>query len=247
MDSQGYQRSFPPCALLANSEFAAQCMGGDGVASVNGMNRRFLSGGPVNPDNTEAAQFSDLIRRVRVGEAEAAAELVRRYEAAIRRVVRVHLHDSRLRRVLDSMDVCQSVLATFFVRANLGQYQLDTPADLLKLLTTIARHKVINQTHKHRADRRDFRREEPLGSREVLLGAGGADPSQVVADRELLEKVRERLSDDELRLAERRGRGDSWAAIAADQGGTAESLRKKLTRALDRVLRQLGLHEDGDE
>jgi RNA polymerase sigma-70 factor (ECF subfamily) len=211
------------------------------------MNHRFLSGGPVNPDYTEAAQFSDLIRRVRVGEADAAAELVRRYEAAIRRVVRVHLHDSRLRRVLDSMDVCQSVLATFFVRANLGQYQLDTPADLVKLLTTIARHKVINHTHKHRADRRDIRREEPLGSRDGLLGAGGPDPGELVADRELLEKVRERLSDDELQLVERRGRGDSWAAIAADQGGTAESLRKKLTRALDRVLRQLGLHEDGDE
>jgi RNA polymerase sigma-70 factor (ECF subfamily) len=214
---------------------------------VTPNNGNFLSGAAVNPDNPEAARFSDLIRRVRAGEREAAAELVRRYEPAIRRVVRVHLRDTRLRRILDSTDVCQSVLATFFVRANLGQYELDTPADLLKLLATIARHKVIGQARRHQADRRDYRREEVLGSREGLARAGGHDPGEQVAARELLEKVRERLSDDELQLAERRGRGDAWAAIAADHGGSAESLRKKLTRALDRVLRQLGLHEGGDE
>jgi RNA polymerase sigma-70 factor (ECF subfamily) len=191
--------------------------------------------------------FVDLIRRVRAGDEDAAAEVVRRYEPAVRRVVRVHLHDSRLRRVLDSTDVSQSVLATFFVRANLGQYDLDTPEDLLKLLATIARHKVINEAARQRADRRDYRREEPIGSREGLARAAASDPSEQAAARELLEKVREGLTDDERELAEKRGRGDSWAEIAATQGGTTESLRKKLARALDRVLRQLGLGECGDE
>ena len=41
--------------------------------------------------------------------------------------MRIHLRDVRLRRVLDSTDICQSVLASFFVRAALGQYDLDTP------------------------------------------------------------------------------------------------------------------------
>src|SRR4051794_19043507 len=93
--------------------------------------------------------FADLVRRVRAGQQDAASELVRRYEPAIRRVVRVHLRDPRLRRVLDSMDVCQSVLATFFVRAKLGQYDLETPDDLLRLLATIARNKVTNEANKH--------------------------------------------------------------------------------------------------
>src|SRR5579883_2868016 len=104
--------------------------------------------------------FTDLIRRVREGDEVAAAELVRGYEPAIRRVVRVHLRDPRLRRVLDSTDICQSVLATFFVRANLGEYELKTPDDLLKLLATIARHKVTNEAKKQQALRRDYRREE---------------------------------------------------------------------------------------
>src|SRR2546421_6543117 len=102
--------------------------------------------------------FVDLIQRVRAGEQNAAAELVRRSEPAIRRVVRVHLRDPRLRRVLDSTDIAQSVLATFFVRANLGQYELDSPESLLRLLATIARNKLTNQANRQRAGRRDYRR-----------------------------------------------------------------------------------------
>jgi RNA polymerase sigma-70 factor (ECF subfamily) len=191
--------------------------------------------------------FADLICRVRAGDGEAAAELVHSYEPAIRRVVRVHLRDPRLRRVLDSMDVCQSVLATFFVRANLGQYDVATPEDLLKLLGKIARNKLTNQISKHRAERRDYRREESFASREGLTRASGSGPGEQAAARELLAKVRELLTDDERQLAELRGRGDSWAEVATTLGGTPDSMRKKLARALNRVLTHLGLDEAGDE
>ncbi len=197
-------------------------------------------------DNSEGG-FAELIQRVRNGDQDAAAELVRRYEPAIRRVVRVHLRDPRLRRVLDSVDVCQSVLATFFVRAHLGQYELDTPAHLLKLLATIARNKLTNEVMKHQADRRDYRREEAIGAREALMRAPYSDPASQAAARELLSEVRQRLSDDERRLAERRGRGEAWADIAQSLGGTPEALRKKLARALDRVLHELGLDEGSDD
>jgi RNA polymerase sigma-70 factor (ECF subfamily) len=205
------------------------------------------SGPAADVDNTDAARFADLIRRVRAGDEGAAAELVRLYEPAIRRVVRVHLRDPRLRRVLDSTDVCQSVLATFFVRANLGQFELDTPESLLGLLASIARHKVTNVARKQQAARRDYRRELILGERDGQVRAAQSDPGEQAAARELLAKVRERLSDDERQMAERRGRGDSWAEIAAAHGGSPESARKKLARALDRVLGQLGIHEGGDE
>src|SRR5262249_7578391 len=75
----------------------------------------------------------------------AAAELVRRYEPAVRRVARVRLGAAHLQRLLDSMDVCQSVFASFFVRAALGQFDLDTPEQLLKLLVSMSRRKVIDQ------------------------------------------------------------------------------------------------------
>jgi hypothetical protein len=45
----------------------------------------------------EKQTFRELIRRVRAGEEQAAAELVWRYEPAIRRAVRVRLRGPRLR------------------------------------------------------------------------------------------------------------------------------------------------------
>src|SRR5260370_20668853 len=90
-----------------------------------------------NAPMSEDPSFGDLIRRGRAGEEEAATQLVRRYEPTIRRIVDVRLRDPRLRRLLDAEDVCQSVLASFFVRAAMGQYRLDTPEQLVRLLATM--------------------------------------------------------------------------------------------------------------
>ena len=61
----------------------------------------------------DAGAFRELMVRVRAGDDAAALEIVRQYEPLIRREVRLRLEDPRLRRALDSMDVCQSVLASF--------------------------------------------------------------------------------------------------------------------------------------
>jgi RNA polymerase sigma-70 factor (ECF subfamily) len=195
----------------------------------------------------EQGQFQELINRVRQRDEGAAAELVRRYESTIRRVVRVHLRDVRLRRVLDSTDICQSVLASFFVRAALGQYQLDTPEQLLHLLASIARNKLTNQANRQRALRRDYRREMPLGEDAGRLEHQASDPSEQVSARELLQKVRAGLGEEERHLAEQRALGRGWNELAEELGGTPVALRKKLSRALDRVMADLGLDEGADE
>src|SRR5438132_196484 len=110
----------------------------------------------------DAETFASFIRRIRAGDAQAAEELVRRYESVIRVEVRHRLSDPRLRRLFDSMDISQSVLASFFVRVSTGQYELDEPAQLVKLLVGMTRNKVAFQARKQRALRRDHRRVEPL-------------------------------------------------------------------------------------
>src|SRR5262249_28058855 len=62
----------------------------------------------VMPDQTA---FADFIRRIRAGDAQAAAQLVQQYESVIRLEVKLRLSDPRLRRLFDSMDTCQSVMA----------------------------------------------------------------------------------------------------------------------------------------
>jgi RNA polymerase sigma factor (sigma-70 family) len=191
--------------------------------------------------------FLDFIARIRAGDAGAAAELVRRYEAAIRLEVRMRLADPRLHRVLDSMDVCQSVLASFFVRAAAGQYDLQEPQQLLKLLVAMAKNKVAFQARRHRAQRRDNRRDVALEP-EAWEGAAADQhsPSRIVAGRELLERFRAGLSAEERQLADLRAHGQEWAEIAAQLGGTAQARRKQLARALDRVAEELGIDESTD-
>jgi RNA polymerase sigma-70 factor (ECF subfamily) len=193
---------------------------------------------------SRAPTFEELIRQVRAGDQDAAATVVQLYEPAIRRAVRYRLADARLGTLLDSMDICQSVLASFFVRAAAGQYNLDTPEQLLKLLVSMARNKLALMARRQRAQRRDYRRTARVGVDAAGVAAGGGTPSQRVAARELLQEVRRRLTPEELQVMELRQQGHDWPAIAAQLGGSAEALRKKLTRALDRVARELGLEAE---
>jgi hypothetical protein len=62
-----------------------------------------------------------------------------------------------------------------------------------------------------------------------------------VANDELIREFRKRMSPEELQIAERRKQGQNWETIAAELGGTGESFRKQLSRAVDRVSQELGL------
>lgn len=192
--------------------------------------------------------FAELMRRVRAGDEEAAAELVRHYEPEIRRIVRIRLGTSRLRTLLDSADIFQSVMANFFVRVAAGQFELETPEQLLKLLVTMACNRLNDQARRMKAGKRG-EGHAPVHDSAVLKAVADSEagPSQVIAMKELLQKVRGSLTADELRLAEERARGRSWDELADELGSTPEAVRKRLSRALDRVGRQLGLDKVRDD
>jgi RNA polymerase sigma-70 factor (ECF subfamily) len=193
----------------------------------------------------EESTFEELMRRVRAGDGRAAEELVRHYEPTIRRVVRVRLVDERLRRLFDSMDVCQSVFGSFFVHAALGDYELATPEQLLGLLVSMSRKKVIDKARRAGAARRDYRRHsEGAEGREKHWAAGDPSPSREAAGRELLEEFRRRLTDAEREIADRRSAGLNWPQIAAELGGTPDALRKQLSRGVERISRELGLEPE---
>jgi RNA polymerase sigma-70 factor (ECF subfamily) len=194
----------------------------------------------------EDIAFPEFVRRVRAGDARAAEELVRRYEAAIRLEVRMRLRDPRLRRVFDSMDICQSVLASFFVRTAAGQYDLNEPSQLLKLLVAMARNKVAHQARRQGTRRRDVRRVQGLDAEHLEVAGREPTASQVVAGEELLQQFRARLSNEERHLAELRAQGREWGDIAAELGGTPQAQRMKLTRAVERVAQELGLEDSAE-
>lgn len=187
--------------------------------------------------------FLTFLDRVRTGDQKAAEELVRMYEPEIRREVRLRLRDSRLRRDFDSVDICQSVMASFFVRASLGQFEVNKPEELIRLLVTMTRNKLVSQVRKQQTQGRDFRRRETGGQEKLQNVAQGPTPSLLVANDELIQEFRKRMTAEELGIAERRTQGLAWDTIAAQVGGTSEGCRKQLSRAVDRISQELGLDE----
>lgn len=203
---------------------------------------------PEYESMSQPCTFAEFVRRIRAGDEAAAAELVRQYEPLIRREVRLRLENGRLGQVLESLDICQSVLASFFVRTAAGQFELDCPEQLLKLLVRMARNKLASAARYQHRLRRDQRRLTAGGSAVLAhVAAAGPSPSDLVACRELLQRLLAVLSPDEKRLAELRGQGLAWADIAQEVGGTPQARRVQLARAVGRAARQLGLDEDRHE
>lgn len=193
----------------------------------------------------ELEEFERLIRRIQAGDEQAAKELVDAYEPEIRRDVRLRLTDIRLRRTLDSMDICQSVFGNFFVKVAMGQFNLDRPEQLLRLLSTMARNKVIDW-HRHEKSRRPRNN----GRVENIDGVSGNEPavvdpspSEVMQGRELLMLIEAKLSPEENELARLRREGQSWKEISELTGKSQDSIRKRLARACDRVFSELGLEQ----
>jgi RNA polymerase sigma-70 factor (ECF subfamily) len=190
----------------------------------------------------DESAFRGLMQRVRLRDQQAATELVRTFEPEIRRFIRLRLSDPALQRVWDCDDVLQSVLGNFFVRVVAGQFDLDEPVQLIKLLERMARNKIVDH-----ARRPASRKNRDCGSSvwdEFI--ATGRSPSSIVADEQILKEVHRQLTDDERQLAEQRANGRSWKEIADACQSTPDGVRKKLERALDRVCRDLGLEETAD-
>jgi RNA polymerase sigma-70 factor (ECF subfamily) len=196
---------------------------------------------------SESTAFPDFMRRIRAGDDQAARELVERYEPVIRCEVRLRLRDPRLFSRFDWADICQSVMASFFVRAAAGQFDLKQPDQLLRLLVVMTRRKLANQARRHCRKMRDCRRLAECDPADFDGRTAAPSPSRLVVGRELLAEVNRRLSEEERLLADLRADGCGWTEIAARLGGTAEARRKQLARAVDRVEQQLKGSEFDDE
>jgi RNA polymerase sigma-70 factor (ECF subfamily) len=195
-----------------------------------------MSAEPAPSDNP----FVTYVARLRSGDEAALEELVAHYAPVIRLEARMRLRSPHLRAVLESMDICQSVLKSFFLRAAAGQFDIDRPEDLRKLLVQMACNKSREAARREYAQKRDARRSVSLGE-DAHLVAGGDDPADELAWQELLLRGRQMLSADERRIAEGRAAGRTWDELAQDLGGSPDQLRMQLARAQDRVADALGL------
>lgn len=186
----------------------------------------------------ETDEFRRLLDRVRQNDEAAAAELVAHYEPEIRTMVRAWLRpwEIRLRKVFDSNDICQSVLAWFFLKDAAKKYDLAAPDNLRRLFMVMVRNRVFY----HARRQRTAKQTEPFPE-----GLAGPDPppDQAVIEKDLWATIYSRLTAEEADLARRRIGGATWQEIAAAVGGSPDTLRIQLARATRRLAKTLSAVE----
>ena len=109
-------------------------------------------------------------------------------------------------RVADPSDIYQSVMASFFIRAALGQYDLSGPAQLTALLKKIAKNKVADLARSP-----DYRRGlVPIalpGQSGIEIVDPATGPASQAMWKDLLEEARKRFTEDERKVSDLRDAG----------------------------------------
>jgi RNA polymerase sigma factor (sigma-70 family) len=190
----------------------------------------------------DQVEFQNLLIRIQAGDEQAAAELMTWLEPHLRRFARIRLRrDARTRRASDSEDICQSVLVNLGKRLAPGE--IATREDLLKLVTRMISDKVIDKARRERAAKRGGALNQVDDTAGRLVADTASSPSQAAIRNELVEEADRRLTAEERRILGLRRQGLEWADIGREVGLSAEAVRKKHDRAIDRVKRELGLED----
>ena len=187
--------------------------------------------------------FEDYLVRLRSGDSGAIREFVDKFEPFIRRTLRFRLQRTSLKQAADSVDLCQSVIGGFLIRLTAGDYELKSEEDLKKLLVAIANKKFLMLKRRENAAKRDRRLTcslENVGEDACRIMDHG--PKQV-DHVELIQEVRQRLGAFELTLFDARRSGLSWSDIAMQHSENQLTLRKRLSRALQKVAVELQLED----
>jgi RNA polymerase sigma factor (sigma-70 family) len=184
-------------------------------------------------------EFLNLIIRVRSGDQDAAAELVRQLEPFVMRVVRFELRtrgpQDPIRHDVGSMDVFQSVMASLFKGLKQERFKLTSPEKLRGLLRTMIQFNIVSKARRQSVTKRKL-----VGPDEQEAWIDRAPgPEEAVIDNDRMIVFLDRLTDDELVLLRHRLDGCEWLKIAAKLKENPDALRKRLERGMDRVEREL--------
>ena len=183
---------------------------------------------PTRQDDED--DIPGFIARMRAGEEAAARELLTRYEAGVRLVVRRQL-PRILRTRFDSIDFLQSIWGSFFQRVRSGPTDIQDARQLSAFLAWAARNKVIDEYRRSASQRKGLHREEPLcldGEHLRDLPAATETPSAVVQAREAFGRLRDLLPEDRRGILELKAEGFSSKEIGARLGISERTVQRVL-------------------
>jgi DNA-directed RNA polymerase specialized sigma24 family protein len=135
-------------------------------------------------------------------------------------------------------------MGSFLLRLSAGEYELNSEDDLRTLLASIAKNKFMMLNRYETAAKRNHLITEPLSKHPKLAAKNRFDPAEKLVFNELQNELTKRMSAGELELLRLRRDGESWATIAIKLSEEQQVLRKRLSRAINRVASELGLEFD---
>lgn len=183
----------------------------------------------------------DALRRLRGGDPRAADELFALYAKRLTRVAQLHL-GARLAGRLDGEDVVQSVFRTFFRRGAAGEFQIDSTADLWRLLATITLRKAAARSRHHTAGIRDVGAECAGDSRLADVAARDPGPEEAAALADQVEALLHGLPPLYAQVLESRLQGCG----ATEAAGRLGISRQTVHRALRLLRERLETADQGD-
>jgi RNA polymerase sigma-70 factor (ECF subfamily) len=178
----------------------------------------------------EESDISGFLARIQAGDEAAARELLARYEAEVRLVVRRQL-PRLLRSRFDSLDFLQSVWGSFFRRVRTGPAEFEDSRHLVAFLARAAKNKVIDQYRRAASRKQDMHREVPLwsdGARPWELPARIDTPSEVAEAREVFGRLRDLLPEDRHAILELKAGGLSSRDVGERLGISERTVQRVL-------------------
>jgi DNA-directed RNA polymerase specialized sigma24 family protein len=178
-------------------------------------------------------ELSHFFAVLRTGDEQAVEQLLLQLDPILRRLIHLRLLDGRLRHLIDTADIVQSLLKNFLSQTEQGSSLVQKAGGLPAYLAAAVRYKILTKMRQER------RREgalpddcEPVSPEQPAV--------QEVEGEDLRQAIRARLSAKNCLLFDLRTQGLSWAQIAEQVGGNPDALRMRLRRTVAAVLGDLG-------
>lgn len=195
------------------------------------------SAGREEGDREAPGGLADFLIRIHQGDQEAARELLTRYEAEVRLVVRRQL-PRLLRSRFDSLDFLQSVWGSFFRRMRDAPTEFEDSRHLVAFLARAAKNKVIDEYRRAASRKQDMHREEPLWSdgRQTQDLADSIDsPSEVAQAREVYGRLLDLLPEERQAILKLKADGLSSKDIGTRLGMSERTVQRVLEDLRRRV------------
>lgn len=186
-----------------------------------------------SPD-TRAKPITKNPKKVALG------DVWKRHGEQLRRRARTRLRQYGLSGQAESMDICNDVMADL---ARKGP-KATTHDEVLGYVLRAIDNQVLDTFRTLARQCRDFRRNEATPVEELRVPTDATTPSQIALRREVLDRIRALLTDDERRAVDMMLENRDWAEIGEALGMGPDAIRMRVRRAIARVKDQIA-HESG--